>query len=41
MRLKARVVEMRDEGLLVVVAACQRRPKIEFSAETSKSRVVG
>ncbi len=45
-RLKARVVETRenerrDAGFLVVVAVCQRRPKIEFSVETSESRVPG
>ncbi len=30
-----------DADLLVVAAVCQRRPKIELSAETSMSIVIG
>ncbi len=34
-------VELRDERLLVVVAVCQRSPKIELGIKTSESRVTG
>ncbi len=33
--------EVIDAGLLVVAVVCQRSPKTEWSAETSKSRVIG
>ncbi len=33
--------ELIDADLLVVAAVCQRSPKIELSAETSKSRGIG
>ncbi len=42
-RLKTRERENEsiDADLLVVAASCQRSPKMELSAETSKSRVMG
>ncbi len=39
--MASRENELRDAGLLAVVAVCQRSPKIELGVKTSESRVTG